>query len=105
MKHFGNQQKVLSKRGRRVSVEKDLIDYWGNSIAKTINMTAFNFSMVFAMDNATIEYPPAVVDLRKINFKKLFGIENLRKHELAIRLEHPIDIKTQIKDFIEWSRP
>ena len=104
MKHFGNQQKVLSKRGRRVSVEKDLIDYWGNSTAKTINMAAFNFAMVFAMDNATIEYP-SVVDLRKINFKKLFGIENLRKHELAIRLEHPIDIKTQIKNFIEWSRP
>ena len=60
-------------------------------------MTAFNFAMAFAMDNATIEHP---ADLRKINFKKLFGIENLRKHELAIRLEHPIDIKTQIKNFI-----
>lgn len=87
-----------------MSVEKDLIDYWGNITAKTINMAAFNFAMVFAMDNTTIEYP-AVVDLRKINFKKLLGIENLRKHELAIRLEHPIDVKTQIKDFIEWSRP
>ena len=87
-----------------MSVEKDLIDYWGNSIAKTINMAAFNFAMVFAMDNATIEYP-SVVDLRKINFKKLLGIESLRKHELAIRLERPIDLKTQIKDFIEWSRP
>ncbi len=85
-------------------VEKDLIDHWANSTAKTINMAAFNFAMAFAMDNATIEYPSAV-DLRKINFKKLFGIENLRKHELAIRLEHPIDVKTQIKDFIEWSRP
>ena len=83
-----------------MSVEKDLIDYWGNSTAETIDIAAFNF----AMDNATIEHP-AVVDLRKINFKKLLGIENLRKHELTIRLEHPIDIKTQIKDFIEWSRP
>lgn len=87
-----------------MSVEKDLIDHWAHSTVKTINMAAFNFAMAFAMDNATIEHP-AVVDLRKINFKKLFGIENLRKHELAIRLEHPIDIKTQIKDFIEWSRP
>lgn len=87
-----------------MSVEEDLIDHWVNSTAKTINMAAFNFAMAFAMDNATIEHP-AVVDLRKINFKKLFGIENLRKHELAIRLEHPIDVKTQIKDFIEWSRP
>ena len=87
-----------------MSVEKDLIEHWANNTAKTINMAAFNFAMAFAMDNATIEHP-AVVDLRKINFKKLFGIENLRKHELAIRLEHPIDVKTQIKDFIEWSRP
>ncbi len=87
-----------------MSAEKDLIDHWAHSTAETINMAAFNFAMAFAMDNATIVYP-AVVDLRKINFKKLFGIENLRKHELAIRLEHPIDIKTQIKDFIEWSRP
>ena len=87
-----------------MSAEKDLIDYWANSTAKTIDMTAFNFAMAFAMDNATIVYP-SVVDLRKINFKKLLGIENLRKHELAIRFEHPIDIKTQIKDFIEWSRP
>lgn len=86
-----------------MSVEKDLIDYWGNITAKTIDMAAFSFSMAFAIDNATIEYP-AVVDLRKINFKKILGIENLRKHELAIRLEHPIDIKTYIKDFIEWSR-
>ncbi len=87
-----------------MSVEEDLIDHWANSTAETINMAAFNFAMAFAMDNATIKYP-AVVDLRKINFKKLLGIENLRKHELAIRLEHPIDVKTQIKDFIEWSRP
>ena len=87
-----------------MSAEKDLIDHWAHSTAKTINMAAFNFAMAFAMDNATIEYP-AVVDLRKIDFKKLLGIESLRKHELAIRLEHPIDIKTQIKDFIEWSRP
>lgn len=87
-----------------MSAEKDLIDHWAHSTAETINMAAFNFAMAFAMDNATIEHP-AVVDLRKIDFKKLFGIENLRKHELAIRLEHPIDIKTQIKDFIEWSRP
>ena len=87
-----------------MSAEKDLIDHWAHSTAETINMAAFNFAMAFAMDNATIIYP-AVVDLRKINFKKLLGIENLRKHELAIRLEHPIDIKTQIKDFIEWSRP
>ena len=87
-----------------MSAEKDLIDHWAHSTAKTINMAAFNFAMAFAMDNATIEHP-AVVDLRKIDFKKLLGIENLRKHELAIRLEHPIDIKTQIKDFIEWSRP
>ena len=87
-----------------MSAEKDLIDHWAHSTAKTINMAAFNFAMAFAMNNVTIEHP-AVVDLRKINFKKLFGIENLRKHERAIRLEHPIDIKTQIKDFIEWSRP
>lgn len=86
-----------------MSAEEDLLDHWANSTAKTINMAAFNFAMAFAMDNATIEYP-SVVDLRKINFKKLLGIENLRKHELAIRLEHPIDIKTYIKDFIEWSR-
>ena len=87
-----------------MSGEKDLIDHWAHSTAETINMAAFNFAMAFAMDNATIEHP-TVVDLRKIDFKKLLGIENLRKHELAIRLEHPIDIKTQIKDFIEWSRP
>ena len=91
-----------------MSAEEDLLDHWANSTAKIINMAAFNFAMAFAMafamDNATIVYP-AVVDLRKINFKKLFGIENLRKHEFAIRLEHPIDIKTYIKDFIEWSRP
>lgn len=87
-----------------MSTEKDLIDHWAYSTAETINMATFNFAMAFAMDNATIEHP-AVVDLRKIDFKKLLGIENLRKHELAIRLEHPIDIKTQIKDFIEWSRP
>ena len=87
-----------------MSVEKDLIEHWANNTAKTINMAAFNFAMAFAIDNATIKYP-SVVDLRKINFKKILGIENLRKHELAIRLEHPIDVKTQIKDFIEWSRP
>ena len=87
-----------------MSVEKDLIDYWASRTVETINKATFNFAMAFAMDNATIKYP-AVADLQKINFKKLFGIENLRKHELAIRLEHPIDIKTQIKDFIEWSRP
>ena len=87
-----------------MSVEKDLIDYWANSTAETINKAAFSFAMAFAMDNTTIKYP-AIVDLRKINFKKLFGTENLRKHELSIRLEHPISIKTQIKDFIEWSRP
>ena len=87
-----------------MSAEKDLIDYWARCNAEIINKAAFNFAMAFAMDNATIVYP-AVVDLRKINFKKLFGIENLRKHELAIRLEHPIDTKTRIKDFIEWSRP
>lgn len=87
-----------------MSVEEDLIDHWVNSTAKTINMAAFNFAMAFAMDNATIVYP-AIADLRKTDFKKLLGIENLRKHELAIRLEHPIDLKTQIKDFIEWSRP
>lgn len=87
-----------------MSVEEDLLDHWAHSTVKTINMAAFNFAMTFAMDNATIVYP-AIVDLRKIDFKKLLGIENLRKHELAIRLEHPIDLKTQIKDFIEWSRP
>lgn len=87
-----------------MSAEKDLIVHWAHSTAETINMAAFNFAMAFAMDNATIVYP-AVVDLRKINFKKLFGIENLRKHELAKRLEHPIDTKTRIKDFIKWSRP
>ena len=87
-----------------MSVEKDLLDHWAHSTVKTINMAAFNFAMTFAMDNATIVYP-AIVDLRKTDFKKLLGIESLRKHELAIRLEHPIDLKTQIKDFIEWSRP
>lgn len=87
-----------------MSVEEDLLDHWANSTAKTINMAAFNFAMAFAMDNATIVYP-SVVDLRKTDFKKLLRIENLRKHELTIRLEHPIDIKTYIKDFIEWSRP
>ena len=86
-----------------MSVEKDLIDHWANSTAKTIDMAAFNFAMAFAMNNATIVYP-AVVDLHKTDFKKLLGIENLRKHELAIRLEHPINTKTYIKDFIEWSR-
>ena len=87
-----------------MSVEKDLLDHRAHSTGESINMAAFNFAMAFAMNHATIEHP-TVVDLRKIDFKKLLGIENLRKHELAIRLEHPIDIKTQIKDFIEWSRP
>ena len=87
-----------------MSVEEDLLDHWAHSTVKTINMAAFNFAMAFAIDNATIVYP-AVVDLRKTDFKKLLGIESLRKHELAIRLEHPINIKTYIKDFIEWSRP
>ena len=86
-----------------MSAEKDLIDHWANSTAKTIDMAAFNFAMAFAMSNTTIVYP-AVVDLHKTDFKKLLGIENLRKHELAIRLEHPINTKTYIKDFIEWSR-
>ena len=87
-----------------MSVEEDLLDHWAHSTVKTINMAAFNFAMAFAIDNATIVYP-AVVDLCKTDFKKLLGIENLRKYELAIRLEHPIDTKTRIKDFIEWSRP
>ena len=86
-----------------MSVEKDLIDYWARCNVEIINKATFNFAMAFAMDNATIKYP-AVVDLHKTDFKKLLGIENLRKHELAIRLEHPINIKTYIKDFIEWSR-
>ena len=87
-----------------MSVEEDLIDHWARCNAEITNKAAFNFAMAFAMDNATIVYP-AVVDLHKTDFKKLLGIENLRKHELAIRLEHPINIKTYIKDFIEWSRP
>ena len=87
-----------------MSVEKDLINSWASCTAKTIDMAAFNFAMAFAMDNATIAYP-AVSDLRKTDFKKIFGTENFRKHELAIRLEHPISIKTQIKDFIKYSRP
>lgn len=87
-----------------MSVEEDLIDHWARCNAEIINKAAFNFAMAFAMDNTTIVYP-AVVDLRKTDFKKLLGIESLRKHELAIRLEHPINIKTYIKDFIEWSRP
>lgn len=87
-----------------MSVEEDLIDHWARCNAEIINKAAFNFAMAFAMDNATVVYP-AVVDLHKTDFKKLLGIENLRKHELAIRLEHPINIKTYIKDFIEWSRP
>ena len=87
-----------------MSVEKDLIDYWARCNAEIINKVAFNFAMAFAeMDKATITYP-AVVDLSKTDFEKLFGIKSLRKHELAIRLEHPINIKTYIKDFIEWSR-
>ena len=87
-----------------MSVEENLINSWASCTAKTIDMAAFNFAMAFAMDNATIVYP-AVSDLRKTDFKKLLGIENLRKRELAIRLEHPINIKTYIKDFIEWSKP
>ena len=87
-----------------MSVEKDLINSWASYTAKTIDMAAFNFAMAFAMDNATIVYPTAS-DLRKTDFKKLLGTENLRKYELAIRLEHPINIKTQIKDFIKYSRP
>ena len=87
-----------------MSVEEDLLDHWARCNAEIINKAAFNFAMAFAMDNATIVYP-AVVDLHKTDFKKLLGIENLRKHELAIRFEHPINIKTYIKDFIEWSRP
>ena len=82
-----------------MSVEEDLVNSWASRTVETINKATFNF----AMDNATIVYP-AVVDLRKTDFKKLLEIENLSKHELAIRLEHPINLKTQIKDFIEWSR-
>ena len=87
-----------------MSVEEDLVNSWASRTVETINKATFNFAMAFAIDNATIVYP-AVVDLRKTDFKKLLGIESLRKHELAIRLEHPIDLKTQIKDFIKWSRP
>ena len=87
-----------------MSVEEDLLDQWAHSTVKTINMAAFNFAMAFAISNTTVVYP-AIVDLRKTDFKKLLGIESLKKHELAIRLEHPIDLKTQIKDFIKWSRP
>ena len=87
-----------------MSVEEDLVNSWASRTVETINKAAFNFAMVFAMDNATIVYP-SVGDLHKTDLKKLLRIENLRKHELAIRLEHPIDLKTQIKDFIEWSRP
>lgn len=87
-----------------MSVEENLINSWANCTVETINKATFNFAMAFAMDNATIVYP-AVVDLHKTDFKKLFGIKNLRKHELAIRLEHPINTKTYIKDFIKWSKP
>lgn len=87
-----------------MSVEQDLLNHWAGHLVDFIDMTASNFAMAFAMDNATIVYP-AVVDLRKTDFEKLFGIKSLRKHELTIRLEHPINIKTYIKDFIEWSRP
>lgn len=87
-----------------MGVEEDLVNSWASRTVETINKVAFNFAMAFAMSNTTIVYP-AVVDLRKTDFKKLLRIESLRKHELAIRLEHPIDLKTQIKDFIEWSRP
>lgn len=87
-----------------MSVEENLVNSWANSTVENINVAAFNFAMSFAMDNATIAYP-AAASLHKIDFKKLFGTENFRKHELAIRLEHPISIKTQIKDFIKYSRP
>lgn len=87
-----------------MSVEEDLVNSWASCTVETINKATFNFAMAFAMDNATIVYP-AVVDLHKTDFEKLFGIKSLRKHELTIRLEHPINIKTYIKDFIEWSRP
>ena len=87
-----------------MGVEEDLVNSWASRTVETINKAAFNFAMAFAMDNATIVYP-AVIDLCKTDFKQLLGIESLRKYELAIRLEHPIDLKTQIKDFIEWSRP
>ena len=87
-----------------MSVEEDLVNSWASRTVETINKAAFNFAMAFAMDNATIVYP-SVGDLHKTDLKKLLRIESLRKHELAIRLEHPIDLKTQIKDFIEWSRP
>lgn len=87
-----------------MSVEEDLVNSWASRTVETINKVTFNFAMAFAMDNATVVYP-AIVDLRKTDFKKLLRIENLRKHELAIRLEHPIDLKAQIKDFIEWSKP
>ena len=86
-----------------MSVEEDLVNSWACHNVKIMNKVTFNFVMAFAMDNATIVYP-AVVDLHKTDFEKLLGIENLRKHELAIRLEHPINTKTYIKDFIEWSR-
>ena len=87
-----------------MSVEQDLLDHWAGHLVDFIDMTAFNFAMAFAeMDKDIITYP-AVVDLSKTDFEKLFGIKSLRKHELAIRLEHPINIKTYIKDFIEWSR-
>ena len=86
-----------------MSVEQDLLDHWAGHLVDFIDMTASNFAMAFAMDNTTIKYP-TVVDLRKTDFEKLFGIKSLRKHELAIRLKHPISIKTQIKDFVEWSR-
>ena len=87
-----------------MSVEEDLVNSWASCTVETINKAAFNFAMAFAMDNATIVYPP-VGDLPKTDLKKLLRIASLRKNELAIRLEHPIDLKTQIKDFIEWSRP
>ena len=87
-----------------MSVEENLINSWASCTVENINMAVFNFAMAFAMDNATIAYP-AAASLHKIDFKKLFGTENFIKHELAIRLEHPISIKTQIKDFIKYSRP
>ena len=87
-----------------MSVEEDLVNSWASRTVETINKATFNFAMAFAMDNATIVYP-SVGDLHKTDLKKLLRIESLRKHELAIRLEHPINIKTYIKDFIEWSRP
>lgn len=87
-----------------MSVEKDLVDRWSNCCSEILDKVVLNFAEAFAdMDKATIEYP-AICDLSKIDFKKQLEIGNPRKLELSIRLEHPVNIKTQIKDFIEWSR-